>query len=55
MMRLHHRSNVLINKEPMPITISDAKQRQRAHVGSQGTIRAKKLVKQLTVKARRWK
>lgn len=51
----NHRSSALIGREPLPVTISDSKQRRTAHRNAGGTIRAKKLAKQLTVKARRWK
>lgn len=51
----NHRSSALIGKAPLPVTLSDQAQRHTAHVHSVGTNKAKKVAKQLTVKARRWK
>lgn len=51
----NHRFSALIGRAPLPVTMSSGTQRHTAHVHSVGTNKAKKVAKQLTVKAVRWK
>lgn len=55
MMRLHPHSSILIGREPVTVALSNRKNRSVAHARSVGTNMAKKLVRQMVVKARRWK
>ncbi len=51
----NQRSSALIGRLPLPVTISDQAQRHTAHMHSVGTNKAKKVAKQVKVKAVRWK